>query len=474
MALIKPDVCVIGAGAAGIAVATRAAQQGAKVVIIERHKLGGESLHYGCIPSKALLAAAHSNEALGNTSLFGIRIGGPTLISYDNVHQHLTQTINAVSGTRNLDALQALGVDALMGRAQFTNPRTMTVDGHEIAAKYYVIATGSRPSVPPVDGIKNIPYLTNESIFGLTQRPAHLVVVGGGGVGTELCQAFQLLGSEVTLITQSRLLSQEDPALSGVIKEQLVAQGVRVIEHAKVQRFGGAGEDLTIELMVQGVEETIAMSHVLVAVGRSPRFNSLLPEVGGIICHSRGIKVDETLRTSNKRIYALGDCIGPPYYSHVCRYEAEVLVDNMLNGRKRTVDYTRVPRVLFTKPGLAAVGLGEREARKQYNDVQVWHAGFPENDRAQTLRAPLGVLRVVARRDGTVLGVGIVGPDAGELLLPWQLVIENNIKLGAMADIMAAYPSLSEISIAAARAFRQGKGGKGRKNLLSRLLSKTR
>lgn len=467
MPILKPRLCVIGAGAAGIAVATRAAREGAKVVLIERHKLGGESLHYGCIPSKALLATAHANEALANTATFGIRVGGPTLLSYDNIHSHLMQTIDACSPERSLEQLQALGITVLMGRAAFTNPRSVQVGDIDIQAKHFVLATGSRPSVPPVPGLKDIPYLTNESVFNLTERPSHLVIIGGGGVGTELCQAFRLLGCNVTLVTQGRLLSQEDLALTSIIKEQLDNQGIHVLEHAKVQRFVGTGTDLSLELLVNGSPEVITMSHVLVAVGRSPRFASLQPEVGGIICEARGIKVDEYLRTSNRRVLALGDCIGQPYYSHTARYEADVVVDNVLHGKRRTIDYSRVPRVLFTRPGLAAVGLGEREARQKYNDVRVWAAGFSDNDRARTLKMPYGIMRVIARKNGTVLGVGLVGPDAGELLLPWQLAIANNIKLDAIADTMAPYPTLSELSVAVARQYTAAKQQPG---LLTRLL----
>lgn len=468
MQTLKPALCVIGAGTAGIAVATRAAREGAQVVLVERHKLGGESLHYGCIPSKALLATAHANEALANTALFGIRVGGPTLISYDSIHGHLSDTIKSCSTEKSMEHLQGAGITVLMGRAQFANPRTIEVGDIQIQAKHFVLATGSRPSVPPVDGLKDIPYLTNESIFNLAERPQHLVIIGGGGVGTELCQAFCLLGSRVTLVTQGRLLSQEDPGLTGVIKQQLENQGVRVVEHAKVQRFGGEGDKLTMEMLVNGSPEVITMSHVLVAVGRSPRFASLQPEVAGVICQARGIKVDEYLRTSNRRVFALGDCIGQPYYSHTCRYEADVVVDNALHGKRRTVDYSRVPRVLFTRPGLAAVGLSERDARKKYRDIRVWSAGFPDNDRARTLRVPLGIIQVIARADGTVLGVSIAGPDAGELLLPWQLAIASGIKLGAIADTMAPYPTLSEISVAVARQYTAQNQQPG---LLTRLLN---
>lgn len=469
MAVLKPTLCVIGAGAAGIAVATRAAREGAKVVMVERHKLGGESLHYGCVPSKALLATAHANEALGNTALFGIRVGGPTFLSYDNIFNHLMGTIDACSLERSLEYLQDLGITVLMGRAQFANPRMLQVGEIDIQANHFVLATGSRPSVPAVDGLKDIPFLTNENVFSLTERPRHLVIIGGGGVGTELCQAFRLLGSEVTLITQGRLLSQEDPSLTGIIRDRLQSQGVRVIEHARVQRFGGEGTQLSVELLVNGSPEILTHSHVLLAVGRTPRFASLHPEVGGIICQARGIKVDAYLRTSNRRIFALGDCIGQPYYSHASRYEADVVVDNALHGKRRTVDYSQVPRVLFTRPGFAAVGLSERDARKRHNDVQVWAAGFPENDRARTLKEPFGQIKVVARKDGTVLGVGIVGPDAGELLLPWQLAIANKIKLPAIADIMAPYPTLSELSVSVARQYVAAKRQPG---LLTRLLSR--
>lgn len=469
MPTLKPTLCVIGAGAAGVAVATRAAREGHSVVLVERHKLGGESLHYGCIPSKALLATAHANEALLATALFGIRVGGPTLLNFDNIHNHLTSTIDACAPTRSLEHLKELGIDVVMGRAQFISPRAIQVGDVDIYPKYIVLATGSRPSVPPVEGLKEIPYLTNETVFNLTERPKHLVIIGGGGVGTELCQAFRLLGTEVTLVTQGRLLSQEDPALTGAIKEQLETQGARIIEHAKVLRFGGEYDTLNMELLINGSPERLEMSHVLLAVGRSPRFASLQPEVGGVICVARGIKVDQHLRTTNKRVFALGDCIGTPYYSHTARYEADVVIDNMLHGKKRRVDYSRVPRVLFTRPGLAAAGMSERDARKKYKDVRVWDAGFPENDRARTLRMPLGVLRVIARKNGTILGVGIVGRDAGELLLPWQIAIANNIKLDAIADIMAPYPTLSEASVAAARKYTAQKQQPG---ILTRLLKK--
>jgi pyruvate/2-oxoglutarate dehydrogenase complex dihydrolipoamide dehydrogenase (E3) component len=470
MAVLKPDICIIGAGAAGLAVAAGAAQMGASVVIVERHKMGGESLHYGCIPSKSLLAAGRAHATLGEVTGFGIRVGGPNLVNYADVHQHIQQVITDAAPTDSLERYTSLGCTVIMGRAQFINNQTVQVGDTHIRARRFVVATGSRPSVPNIDGLKAVPFLTNETIFNLTERPRHLVIIGGGTVGTELGQAYRNLGSDVTIITQSRLLSQEDPDLTAVLRRRLESQGIRVIENSVVQRFAGSGDNLTVDVHADNQLESIAMSHVLVAVGRSPRISSLHPESGGIVCSPRGIKVDEYLRTTNRRVYALGDCIGAPFFTHVSQYEAEVVLQNALLGRRRGVDYTQVPRVLYTDPEIASVGLAERAARAKYKDITVLRSGFAAADRARTNRVTDGLMKVMVRRNGSIVGVGIVGAHAGELLLPWQLAMANGLRADALAGAMVAYPTLSEISKITAAQFTASKQQGALRRLFTRMI----
>jgi len=452
------DVCVIGAGSGGLSVAAGASQLGQRVVLIERAKMGGDCLNYGCVPSKSLIAAARAAAAIRGAGRFGVTAGEPA-VDARAVQAHVRGVIAAIAPNDSVERFTGLGVRVIQAAARFENENEVTAGDVRVRARRFVIATGSSAAVPPIpglaaDGGAGTPYLTNETIFDLDERPGHLLVVGGGPIGCEIAQAYRRLGAAVTVIEMASILPKDDPELVDFVRRRMRREGVEIVEGAKIQRVEGAAGNLAAIVEHQGRDLRIAGTHLLVATGRKPNVAGLNLEAAGVRASPKGIDVDARLRTANRRIYALGDAVGGYQFTHMAGYHAGIVIRNALFRLPAKVDHSAVPWVTYTDPELANVGLSEREARRHHGDrIRLARWSFHENDRAQAEREPEGLIKVVADPRGRVLGAGIVGPNAGELLLTWSLAIAKKAKLKDIAGLIAPYPTLSEVSKRAAGSF---------------------
>ncbi len=448
---IDTDICVIGAGAAGLSVAAGASQMGARVVLIEKHMrdgvMGGECLHTGCVPSKALLAAAKRAKAVTDNARFGIKTG-PAEVDFEATMNYVRRVIDTISPIDSTERFQNLGVSVMEGHAQFIGPRMVEIEGMHVEAKFFVIATGSRPAVPPIPGLDKVDYLTNETVFDNRTLPAHLIIIGGGPIGMELAQAHRRLGAQVTVLERIAVLPNDEPDLRAVVKEQLISEGVAIHEFAEVTSVSQTGSgEIHVSCVVEGQNLMLSGSHLLVAAGRQPVVDGLGLEAAGVPYSGKGIAVDGRLRTANKKIFAIGDCADAgPRLTHVAGYHAGIVIRNALFRAPTKSNLTHVPAVTYTDPEIAKVGLGEEEARDLHKDVRVTTFAFDENDRAQAEGEPQGFIKVVARKNGKILGVSIVGAQAGELIQPWLMALSWGKKLSHMTGYIAPYPTLGEIN----------------------------
>jgi len=443
---LRPDLCVIGAGAAGLTVAAGAAQMGASVALIEKGEMGGDCLNVGCVPSKAMLAAAAAAQSAREAGRFGVGLPEPD-INFPAVMAHVRDVIAGIAPMDSVARFEGLGVTVLRSHARFVDARTVeTGDGQRIRARRFVVATGSRPAIPPIRGLGNVPFLTNETVFALTERPAHLLILGGGPIGCELSQAFRRLGSRVTMLARSRILSRDDSELVAVVRDRLTAEGVDLREGGRVEAVEGAAGAVRLRIAdANGATETLDGSHLLVATGRQPVTETLDLDAAGIADTARGITVDQGLRTTNRRVYAIGDVTGGPRFTHVAGYHGALVIKSALFRLPVKASATPIPHVTYTDPELAAVGLSEAEARAAHgDDIRVLRGPFADNDRARCERATEGLLKVITDRKGRILGAGVVGRHGGEGLAPWVLALHQRMKVGALATMVLPYPTRSE------------------------------
>ena len=450
--LLKPDICVIGAGSAGLVVAAGGSQMGAEVVLIEKGKMGGDCLNYGCVPSKALLAAGKAAVAGAGTPAFGVDYAAPG-IDFRRVHDHVHGVIAGIAPVDSVERFEGLGVKVIKAEARFTSAREVVADGQRIQARRFVVATGSTPLVPPIPGLDQVPYLTNETAFELTERPRRLVVIGGGAIGCELGQAFRHLGSEVAILEMASILPKDEPETVAVLRQALRRDGIELLEDSRVTRVEAEGETVVVHFEREGQAGRVEGDRLLVAAGRQPGVEGLGLEAAGVEYDRRGITVDRRLRSSNRKIYAIGDVAGGLQFTHVAGYHAGVALKNILFRLPAKADTSAVPWVTYTEPEVAQVGLTEAQARETQDAIRILRWPFAENDRAQAERRTQGLVKAVTTKRGRVLGCSIVGAHAGELILPWVLAISAGLKIGALAQAVAPYPTFSEVSKRAAGGF---------------------
>jgi pyruvate/2-oxoglutarate dehydrogenase complex dihydrolipoamide dehydrogenase (E3) component len=451
--LLTPDICVIGAGSGGLSAAAAAAAFGVSVVLIEKGRMGGDCLNYGCVPSKALIAAAKRAHAGAAGSMLGV--DASPQVDFTGIHRHIHKVIAAIAPNDSAQRFIGLGVQVVAGMGRFTDQQTVAVGDIEIKAGRFIVATGSSPAIPPIPGLADTPHFTNETIFDLTELPSHLVVIGGGPIGLELGQAFRRLGARVTVIEAARPLAKDDAECAQIVIDALAREGVAIRAGAtakSVRQVQGK-----IELVVTdggAAEETIEASHLLVAAGRAPNLEPLELGKAGIQHSKAGITVNRSLQTSNDRVYAIGDAVaGGLMFTHVANYHAGLVIRHALFRLPAKVEYNLVPWVTFTDPELAHVGLTDEQARKQNYRVRVLRWPYHENDRAQAERTTQGHVKVVTDRRGRILGATIVGAHAGELIAPWTLAIGQGLNIRAMAEVVAPYPTLGEVNKRAAMTF---------------------
>jgi pyruvate/2-oxoglutarate dehydrogenase complex dihydrolipoamide dehydrogenase (E3) component len=448
------DIAVIGAGSGGLSVAAGAAQLGASTVLIEKHVMGGDCLNTGCVPSKALLASAKAAHRWRGAAALGVDYAPPN-VDFPAVNRHVHEVIAAIAPNDSVERFEGLGVKVIKGTARFVGPRELEVEGTRIRARRIVVATGSKAAVPPIPGIESVPYFTNETVFANTQLPDHLIVIGGGPIGIEMAQAHRGLGSKVTVLEAARILPKDDPELVSLLRERLVEDDISIREGITIERIEAeAGGVVAIVRAANGIEERITGSHLLVAAGRRANTAGLDLEKAGIEFGPRGIIVDARLRTSNRRVFAIGDVAGGPQFTHVAGYHAGIVIRNALFRQPAKVDYRALPWVTYADPELAQVGLTEAEAKAKHgDDIVVLRWPYHENDRAQAERKTQGLVKAITTRSGKILGASILGAQAGELIQVWVLAISQGLNIKALAGMIAPYPTLGEVSKRAAGSF---------------------
>ena len=454
MTELEVDLCVVGAGSAGLTATSIAAQLGRRVVLVERAEMGGECLNTGCVPSKALLAAAKAAHAMRESARFGVAPCQPE-IDFAAVHAHVHEIIAQIAPHDSVERFEGLGATVLRGEARFEAPRVLVVGEQRVRARRVIIATGSAPVLPKIPGLEEVDYLTNETIFEQDTLPEHLVIIGGGPIGMELAQAFTRLGSRVSVVEASRALAHDDRKLAGQLLQVLANEGIVIREQAKITAIRKSDTGIVLSLDEGGQKSKLEGSHLLVASGRRARIESLDLERAGVEFDQDGIIVDAKLRTSAHGVYAIGDVVAKaPRFTHIAGYHAGIAVQNALLIPWAKTNYETLPWVTYTDPELAHTGMSETDAKKKHGgDVRTLSFALEENDRARTEREVTGLVKVIARKNGRILGVSILAAHAGELLQPWVLAIGAGLKLKALAQMIAPYPTLGEANKAVASLF---------------------
>ena len=421
---IKTDVLVIGAGSGGLSVAAGAVQMGARVVMLEGHKMGGDCLNFGCVPSKALLSVAK------------------TKTNYAKAKDYVADVIATIEPHDSQDRFERLGVHVIRDFGRFINKRQVQAGDTVITARRVVIATGSGPFVPPIPGLDKTPYYTNENIFDLRDKPDHMLIIGGGPIGMEMAQAHRRLGCKVTVIEGQKALGKDDPEMAAIVLDNLRGEGVDIVEDALAQSITGTDGDITVETSAG----TYNGSHLLVAVGRKVNIDKLNLDAAGIAHSQTGIQVDAGLRTTNRRVYAIGDVAGGLQFTHVAGYHAGVIIRSMLFGLPAKAKHSHIPWATYTDPELAQAGLSEAQAREQYGaKLEVARFEFSGNDRAIAQGNTTGLIKVMVV-GGRPVGVSIAGPGAGELIGMWAMALANKLKMSAIANTVLPYPTMGEVN----------------------------
>ncbi len=444
----RADLCVIGAGAGGLSVAAGAAQLGAKVVLVEKGEMGGDCLNHGCVPSKALLAAARAAHVAAGSARLGVRASPE--IDHGAVHEHVRGAIAAIAPYDSQERFERLGVRVIRAPGRFVSRREIEAGGRRIRARRFVIATGSRPAIPPIPGLDEVPFETNETIFSRTSPPRHLLVLGGGPIGLEMAQAHARLGAAVTVIEAApRIAPREEPELAAILAERLSAEGVRLLAGQRVvcveRNTGDPGGGIVLRLQdTDGQAATVSGSDLLVAVGRRPNVENLGLETAGIRTGPGGIETGPDLRTTNRRVFAIGDVGGRGGFTHLAGAHAALVIRAALFGLPGRMRDDHVPRVIFTDPELAHVGLTEEAARARHGRrLEVVHVPLADNNRSVCEGRREGRAKLMVVR-GRPVGVAIVGPHAGEQIQPWALALARRMKLVDLAAMISPYPTFGE------------------------------
>ncbi len=446
---IKTDLCIIGGGSGGLSVAAGAVQMGATVVLLEGHKMGGDCLNYGCVPSKALIASAKQAHAMTHGAKYGVADAVPS-VDYAAAKDHVADVIATIAPVDSVERFEGLGVQVIEEFGTFISPTEVQAGDTIIEARRFVVATGSGPFVPPIEGLDTVKHYTNEDIFDLRERPDHLIVIGGGPIGMEMAQAHVRLGSKVTVIEGAKAFGNDDPEMAAIVIENLKSEGIEIIEGAQANEISGKGDQITVHTP----KGDFTGSHLLMAVGRKVNIDKLDLEKGGIEFDRRGLKVGDDLRSvSNKKVYAAGDVAGGLQFTHVAGYHAGVLIRSLLFGLPSKQKTSHIPWATYTDPELAQVGLTEAQAQEKHGQkLEVVRFDFHHNDRLIAERKNKGLIKVMVVK-GRPVGASIAGPMAGELIGMWAMAIANNMKMSAIANTVLPYPTVSEINKRAAGAY---------------------
>ncbi len=450
------DIGVLGGGAAGLTVASGASQFGAKTLLIEKEKvLGGDCLHYGCVPSKTLIKTAHVYHMMKNAWKYGLPSADIQPVDYRDVAKRIKYVIDTIQKHDSEERFCKLGVQVEFGDAAFTDEHSVRIGGKSYSANKWLISTGSSPSVPPIEGIQNTPYITNKEIFSLDSLPKSLVVIGAGPIAIEMAQSFARLGSKVMVVQRSgQILSKEDKDLADIVMKVLEEEGVEIYLNTALQSVKELGSEKEVVIKDRdGNEKSLKAEQILVALGRKVNSEGLGFEDISLDFDKKGIKVDNKMRTNHKHIYAAGDVTGAYQFTHAAGYEGGVALSNAILHLPKKADYTFLPWCTYTDPELASIGHNETSARKAGIEYQVWTEEFNANDRALAEGKTAGKIKMLLDQKERVIGVQIAGPRAGDLIGEWAALLYGGVKLSSLAGSVHPYPTLGEINKRVASTF---------------------
>ncbi len=441
------DLCIVGGGAAGLVTAAGAAVLGAKVLLIEKHRLGGDCLYTGCIPSKTLIHSATVANTIKIAQQFGLSVILEP-IEQRCVMQRVAEVIKMIELNDSPERFQDMGVEVVFAQAHFIAEDRLLVEGREITARKFVLATGSRPFVPLISGLGSVDYFTNESIFNVTENIDSLIVIGSGAIGCEMAQSFARLGSEVSLLSNTGLLPVEDVDMSAVVEQQFLADGINLHLGVLVREIEKTTTGIRVKIQsdVQNNSKWIEGSHLLIAAGRQSNIEHLGLDKAGVDIERGRLVVDARLRTTNKNIFACGDVVGPYMFTHMAEHQAGVVLKNALFHWPAKSQTISIPWCTFTAPELARVGLSEREALQSGIKYQVYTLPFTENDRAIAEGDTDGMAKIITTPKGKLLGACIVGPSAGELIAEYVLAISQGLNVSDLSNTIHIYPTLAQIN----------------------------
>ena len=446
---IKTDICIIGGGSGGLSIAAGAVQMGAKVVLLEGHKMGGDCLNYGCVPSKALIASAKQAHAMSHGAPYGVG-EVEAQVDYAAAKDHVHDVIATIAPVDSVERFEGLGVHVIEEFGKFISKTEVQAGDNIIEARRFVVSTGSGPFVPPIPGLDTVKHYTNEDIFDLREKPKHLIVIGGGPIGMEMAQAHRRLGCNVTVIEGAKAFGKDDPEMAAFVLEKMKDEGINIIEEAQAEKISGEGDTITVHTP----KGDFTGSHLLMAVGRKVNTDKLDLDAGGIAHDRSGLKVGPDLRSvTNKKVYAAGDVAGGLQFTHVAGYHAGVLIRSMLFGLPSKQRTNHIPWATYTDPELAQVGLTEAQAKKKHGTaLEVVRFDFHHNDRLIAERKNKGLIKVMVVK-GRPVGASIAGHMAGELIGMWAMAIANKMKMSAIANTVLPYPTVSEVNKRAAGAY---------------------
>lgn len=445
--ILTPDLCVIGAGLGGLTAATEARALGGSVVLIERDRMGGDYLNTGAVPSRALAAAAAHAHAVRSGVPFGIAADEPR-IHARKVHDAVEQVIAGIAPHEAAARIEALGATVIKADARFLDHRTVAAGDVSIRARRFIIATGSRSVVPPIPGLESVPYFTSETIFDNSRKLTHLVVIGGGATGLEIAQSYGRLGTAVTVVDPSVPLAASDPELVAVALERMGAEGVSIRPGTEVVQIQPRSQGIGIIIRTGDREEMLDASHILIANGKAPNLDSLDLDKAGVRRTGgdpQRLELNPALRTSNRRVYVVGGAAGIDTRAQLAAHHARAVVRSALLGLPVRADASEVPTVVFTDPEIAEVGLREPEARERFGDgYAVLRTSFADNDRARATQQGYGLIKLLISRQGRILGAGVVGDRAGELIALFSLAISRRMSVGDLGSFPVPNTTLSE------------------------------
>ena len=450
------DIGIIGGGAAGLTVAAGSAQLGAKTLLIEKdNKLGGDCLHYGCVPSKTLIKSAKVYHLLKNAEDFGLPPVNVSPVDFKSITKRIQDVIGTIQEHDSIERFCGLGAKVIFSSPSFLDTHTVDMNGEKISAKNWVIATGSSPGIPPIKGIEHTPYITNKDMFLLSHLPESIAVLGAGPIAIEMAQAFCRLGSAVHVIQRSgQILSKEDKDMADDVMNMLTSEGVKFHLDSSILEVADTGDMTEVSIKTKGgKKDKIKAEKLLIAMGRIPNLEGLNLEKAGVEYDKKGIRVDSRLRTTSKNIYAAGDVTGANQFTHAAGYEGGIVISNAIFHLPRKTDYTFLPWCTYTDPELASIGMNEKGAKEAGVNYKVWIEEFKNNDRGVAEGSTSGKIKMILNEKEKPIGVQILGMNSGDLLNEWVAVLNGGVKLSTLASSIHPYPTLGEINKRVAGAY---------------------